>query len=228
MLQRIKIKLKSNLFVYSLYTATKMRLFNSKYNIVNSNTDMCVEAYPSSANTFLQYLLEELNDQLILAHHSHSTPNMKKAIIKNKPLIVIIRHPRDAIASRLARFPHINKGFAIYEYKEFYSYVYRNHKKTFIITFKDITENPYSVLRRLDELYNFNLNIQDLRQAIENVKERIKDDEKDVSKLALPSDERDKLKKSIKNTIIEHKGYNKCEKTYNNIIDLINTKQKIK
>ncbi|QHS23473.1 sulfotransferase domain-containing protein [Virgibacillus sp. MSP4-1] len=224
MFQTIKVLLKSNEFIYSIYSSYKNNFQNGKYNIVNKRTDICIEAYPSSANTFLQYLVKENYNGLNIAHHSHSIPNLKKAIRKKVPMIVIIRKPKDAISSRITRFS-TNTRYAILEYKYFYEFVYKHKEDILVLNFEDVIKQPLKVLKDIRDYVNFDMNlnsVDNINVVIENVQKRIIEDEKDTEKLALPSDLREEKKQLVKSNIVEDKKFIDCEKVYKKLVSYNN------
>jgi hypothetical protein len=54
-----------------------MRSKKERYSF--ASTDMCVEAYPSSANTFVYNIMKELWPEADIAHHIHFVDNLKRA-----------------------------------------------------------------------------------------------------------------------------------------------------
>jgi len=61
-------------------------------------TDICIEGYPRSGNTFAVLMFNMAND-VHIAHHTHCTGQIARALRYGIPAVVLIRHPIDAITS---------------------------------------------------------------------------------------------------------------------------------
>ncbi|TFB14178.1 hypothetical protein E3U55_14105 [Filobacillus milosensis] len=222
MLQQFRINLKSNLLIYKYYANFKNRFMNGHYSLAKTGIDLCIEAYPSSANTYLQSLLEEVNKDLTTAHHTHSVANMKMALVNDIPLVVIIRKPLDAITSRLVRFPNTNTNFALLEYYSFYSYVLNNINNLVIINFSELINSPLGVIERVNPRLSQNKQIDiskiDIERIVENTKKKIIEGENDNEKLALPSEKRELEKDHIKSVLEQNEILIDCDKIYNEIL----------
>jgi len=86
----IKNLAKNNIFFHTVYKSLKNNVFLYKLNLifkdqqnllVDTNTDICINGYPRSGNTFLTVLLDRLTeDYFKIAHHTHTLVNFKLAI----------------------------------------------------------------------------------------------------------------------------------------------------
>ncbi|WP_176521814.1 hypothetical protein [Longimonas halophila] len=71
--------------------------------LVDQDTDICIEGFPRSANSFAAGAFEAAQSHNIrLAHHTHVAANAMRACERGIPAIVLIRDPRDAIVSNIA------------------------------------------------------------------------------------------------------------------------------
>ena len=102
---KIKAYIKSNPILYRFVIYIKRFCGqNNKNFLCNKSTDLCLEAYPSSANSFLCRVLKYSNKGLKIGQHTHSIANIKIALKYNIPVVAIIRNTLDAISSRVVRF----------------------------------------------------------------------------------------------------------------------------
>lgn len=76
----------------------------STSQICGPDKDICVEGYPSSANSFLLNVLRQIRPDLTIASHTHSVANIKLAEKHGVPWVLLMRKPVQAVASRVARF----------------------------------------------------------------------------------------------------------------------------
>lgn len=67
--------------------------------IVGPTTEVCVEGYPRSANTFTHEALTSANPGLEIAHHVHQPAQVMRAARFGIPCVVLVRDPAPAIAS---------------------------------------------------------------------------------------------------------------------------------
>ncbi len=75
----IRSLLRRNLFFVSL--RLRSRGENPKDYIVKKDvTDICIDGYPRSANSFSVRMFQQANPDTHIAHHTHSIANIQKAI----------------------------------------------------------------------------------------------------------------------------------------------------
>lgn len=84
------------------------RLYNWTYRLrdgyadrlVTDATDVCIEGFPRSANSFAVGAFEYAQDEaLSIAHHNHVPAPVLNAVRRDLPTIVLIRYPVDAVVS---------------------------------------------------------------------------------------------------------------------------------
>ena len=68
--------------------------------LVTDATDLCVEGFPRSANSFAVGAVEQAQDApLSIAHHNHVPAPILNAVRRDLPTVVLIRDPVDAVIS---------------------------------------------------------------------------------------------------------------------------------
>ena len=97
------------------------RLRNSQ-TVVHPATDLLIEGYPRSANTWTEALIREASaHQLALAHHSHAAAHVMVARKLGVPSVVLFRDPDDAVASFLLLHDNMpDARGAFLDYAHFY------------------------------------------------------------------------------------------------------------
>jgi hypothetical protein len=70
-----------------------------KRTALDSSTDLLIEGFPRSGNTFLLAWIARANPDLRIASHMHSIANVRAALRSGVPVVVVIRPPEAAIAS---------------------------------------------------------------------------------------------------------------------------------
>jgi hypothetical protein len=82
---------------------TVMRRRHPEWFLVAADTDVVMEGYQSCGNTFARKAMEHANPQARIASHSHSWANVARGLRLGKPVVVLLRHPLDAVASHAVR-----------------------------------------------------------------------------------------------------------------------------
>ena len=115
------------------------RFFKIKKFFINKNTDLVIEGFPRSGNSFLEACFKVLNKNIILAHHTHSVAQVKMGIKKNLPVILLIRDPSEATKSAYFFYKKkLSYNFLIKEYIGFYESLIIYKKNTIVLDFKKI------------------------------------------------------------------------------------------
>jgi len=66
---------------------------------VRNDTEITIDGFQRSANTYAYYYFKELNPEIKIAHHSHSFRQIIYSVEKKIPTILLIRDPFDTILS---------------------------------------------------------------------------------------------------------------------------------
>lgn len=157
------------LFRY-LYTFSK----NKSHVVKKRNTDLVIEGFPRSANSFLCQTIKELtNKKIRIASHLHFPFQIECAVKENIPVILLIRNPRDAIASLVLRDGNISVKLALFYYLVFHKRLlpYRNH--IFVVEFRVLTENINNVIININKKYGFQIPVNnkiDVKEIFEILK----------------------------------------------------------
>ena len=176
------------------------------YRLAGKNSDFCLEGYPSSGNSFLYTVLMHLKGDLEIASHSHSVANIKAALARGLPSVVVIRQPVDAIASRIARFGGGVDG-CIAEYLSFYGYVESQRQRLLLLPFAMVTSDTRTAVERIVAATGIVLPLERLDQACRDAKERMRsfaEERGRAAKVSLPSAERDRQKQALRQAIEAH------------------------
>ncbi|MEX2451511.1 MAG: hypothetical protein WD407_11700 [Rhodospirillales bacterium] len=117
-------------------------------HLCDRTTDLCIEGYPSSGNSFSYAVLRLANERLRIAHHCHSVANLELALGYAIPAVCLIRDPENAITSRLARFGGDLRD-AVLEYVDFYDFTLRHLDRLTVVTFEEVTQHTGVFLDRV-------------------------------------------------------------------------------
>jgi hypothetical protein len=200
---RVILYVKQSRLLYTIYSKVKMEGF-----FVEPDTDICIEGFPRSGNTFLCKLVKELNPDLKTANHKHSVGHIKHAFYLNKPVVILIRDPLDAITSELIRYSGDGKKiskhlYTINRYIQFYDYVSKVSNQVILVTFAELTQDTERVLYELERkyaLWEAHVDYGRVAQEVLNkMKSKINEDNLYVN--SAPTELRDKIKIEVKDNL---------------------------
>lgn len=167
--------------------------------LVKSNTNIVIEGFPRSANTFSVVALNYANsNNLKIAHHTHSPAQVIKGIRLGIPVLILVRNPRDAIASLLIREPLISLTQAINSYVNFYQSIYEHNQKFVIASFEEIINDYHSSIKKINNKFSTNfIAITPQNKELKEIFKQIESFEDKETKRARPSLEKNKFKNKI-------------------------------
>jgi hypothetical protein len=118
---------------------------------VTASTDLVIEGYPRSANTFAVAAFEQAQPGAVrVAHHLHVPAQVIRAAHLGVPALVLIRNPRDAILSFLVRDPGLGIRQAIRWYIAFHEALEPYRESFVLATFEDVTRDFGEVIHRIN------------------------------------------------------------------------------
>jgi hypothetical protein len=122
---------------------------------VDAETELAIEGFPRSANTFATVAFQISQPQPVrLAHHLHAPSQIIATVRAGKPAVVLVRHPRDAAVSLVIRAPHITMSLALAGYGRFYAPL-RPFSAGFVVAqFDDVVVDFGSVVRDMNDRFN--------------------------------------------------------------------------
>ena len=206
------------------FILTHYKVWANRY-LVNENTSLCLEGFQSSGNSFLNALLNHLNPDIQVAHHTHSLANVRQALKKSIPVVVLIRHPLEAVSSRISRFSDNSLADQILkEYIDYYQYILKYQAAMIIIPFETLVGNLSTVVTTISERSNIPFDTSDLETKVTEVKTYIQvwsDEHGDQSTISLPTRQRENHKKEIQKHITTLSSYKRALSCYEAIRDAL-------
>ena len=121
---------------------------------VSRTSDIVIEGYPRSGNTFAVVAFRQAQGRKIeIAHHLHAAAQIKRAARLNVPAIVLIREPSEAILSLMVRDPNASIRWALHSYIRFYSAVVPYLDKTVVAPFETVISDFADTIRMVNTRY---------------------------------------------------------------------------
>jgi hypothetical protein len=110
--------------------------------IVTQATDLVVEAFPRSGNTFTVTALQHSQPRrLNIAHHCHAPAQLIRAVRLRKPALLIVRQPKDAVLSFVLRHPSISMELGLKSWLHFHRALLPYLHGMVITTFDQVTSD---------------------------------------------------------------------------------------
>ena len=110
------------------------------------STDVVVEGFPRSANTYLVEALKmQLNGHANIAHHLHDVSQLTRSEKLALPCFVIIRNPVDAVVCWKLKSPQLRTSMMFKAYKKFYDCCEKADHIT-LLDYNEVINNTSSVV----------------------------------------------------------------------------------
>ena len=122
--------------------------------VLGPDTDIVIEGFPRSANTFAVTAFELAQERPVtVAHHLHAAAHVVRAAQAGVPVIVLVRAPEDAIASVVARKPSLDPAAAAAAYLRFYEGVAAVLDACVVAEFRQVVDDFGGVIERTNRAY---------------------------------------------------------------------------
>jgi hypothetical protein len=162
------------------------------------HTDLVVEGFPRSANTFVKAAFVDANPDCTVASHLHVARSVRRAVRMGLPTVVLVRDPVDAVASLLVRDPRVDPRTALRAYQRFLVGVLPVIDRVVVAPFEQAVADPTAVVLAVDERFDrtFAPPAHDpdsrarIRAAVERMEHEFAGGVVDERAVARPSDER--------------------------------------
>ncbi len=173
---------------------------------VRRDTQVVIEGYPRSANTFAYVAFAMAQPAPVrIAHHLHSVAQVRRGVRLGLPTIVLIREPREAILSLAIRREQGDVQWAVDEYVDFYTAMTPLLERVVIADFHEVTNDFGSVIRRLnrrfgtafEEFMHSDERVAACYQQIDEIERYHAGGEVRATHVARPSADRNELKRAL-------------------------------
>lgn len=119
--------------------------------VVKHDTELVIEGFPRSANTFALFAFQKAQDQPVrIAHHLHAQSQIELGVRYGLPVITLIREPIGAVTSLVTRHPENGVKESLLQYLKFYSSVAKLAEQVVIAEFDTVINDYGSIIRRVN------------------------------------------------------------------------------
>jgi len=197
-----------------------------KNAIIRSDSDICIEGFQRSGNTFFHFAFKRWNRGCKRAHHTHSVGQVLRAIQLGKPTIVLIRNPADAVSSLLVKDLNLEVGNALKSYIDFYAKLAPLHMHFVIGKFEDVIDQPGILIQKINEKYDTDFHFKTLteknkdryKQIIQNAN-ATRESTSAWQRSSVPSEAKNEAKRKVKEAIEKNPLFVESQKIYHTFIN---------
>ncbi len=119
--------------------------------VLQAGTELVIEAYPRSANTFCAVAFQISQPRPVrLAHHLHAAAQVVGAARRRVPVLVPVRHPRDCAISVAIRSEHVSLRQALEAYRRFHEAILPYRDACHVALFEDVVTDFGQVVKDLN------------------------------------------------------------------------------
>ena len=130
--------------------------------LVTRDTDVVIEGFPRSANTFsVEAFVSCQRKPVKVAHHYHAAAQIRLGVQWKIPTIVLIRNPKDAVISYLIYESSYSATSCLKEYLRFYTAVFPYRENFITAEFDEVVSEFGKVMDRLNQRFGTNFDVFD-------------------------------------------------------------------
>ena len=214
-MSNLLIWLRNRIFRVRQFTARYPWMFFTLYQLspinrklmVTRKTRITIEGYPRSANTYAVYAFRHSNPDIgwdEIGHHLHVQAQILRSRDYGVPVILLIRHPLEAVRSLVVRHRFIPVDEALEDYTRFYTDLLPLCDSFVIVDFEKAISDMGGVIDHLNQKFGTSYNIfpghdEAAKAAVfaEIDKRNEKMDKGRVSHLYRPDEGKDVLKGAV-------------------------------
>lgn len=179
---------------------------------VGKNTELVIEGFPRSANSFAVGAFQSAQSRpIVIANHLHAPAQILLAARRDIPTLVLIRQPADAVISMNAlhlelsdiqhRSPRNNTlEQLLRSYIRFYKTIMPYQEKYIVGVFEEVTSDFGAVIEKLNQRFNTKFSV------FNHTEEKVQKIWQNQGMHAGPSNQRQEFKKFLKNELESDKN----------------------
>ena len=189
-------------------------------SIISKESDICIEGFQRSGNSFFFRVFKKYNREAAIAHHMHASMQILKALDYKVPTVVLIRRPEDAIASLLTWDDTLRLGIAIRAYIDFYKALIPIKNEFVIARFTDVTTNPSRIINLINKRYNTDFVVPSLNEKdLEDLKLNLHKNQTNELVSPVPNPAKELLNQKNKKLVLAHSLFKNADEIYHAFVN---------
>lgn len=230
----IRRYLRKSPFLFMPFARWKWKIWHKKHGFesgsipADNSTDILIEGFPRSGNTFASTAFKISQDKYVkVAHHLHSAGHVIYAVKNNIPCLVLVRRPEDAILSLLLYDGNITIKHALLDYISFYESIKSYRNGYVLANFDSVVSNFGKVVEIINAKFNKEFNIfvhsqENVKKVFEEIKTGSRNTYGTEEVSVVPTTKRKSEKEKIRSCYHQNQNYSlkkRADQLYNEIID---------
>ncbi len=204
----------------SLYYLLFAHRFPYNHMRVTPNTELCIEGFPRSANSYAVVAFKLVNPKVKVAHHLHVPAQVLKSVELHIPTVLLIRAPEDAVTSFLIFQRSREVDYYLNLYRKFYETLLPVVDRVLVIDFRlvvgDVNQMIAGINTRFHRDYAL---IEPLDDRKADILSRLEKYNRQffggkVHRSVLPSGERDLWKAELKVRVEQSPAFSAARNVY--------------
>lgn len=187
--------------------------------LTTSETDICIEGFPRSANSYLEMIFRLQNPNAKCAHHLHVPMQVIRAVQLDIPCIVLIRNPVDAVASVLVADRALSIRLAVESYINFYRQIERVRDKVVVAHFDRVVAEANAVISDVNRKYGTAFNtdqsvVPDEGKVFEKLEQKNTRLNRSTALVPIPTEAKKKAKQDVLGQLLQEPTLREAEQIY--------------
>src|SRR5205809_1965765 len=179
--------------------------FTGRDCYTTKDTDIVIDGYPRSANTYATCAFElAQSKKIVIANHIHKKSQFLLAEKYNIPAILLIRNPLDCISSLLIRQPKYDPVVLFQGYYLLYNGL-KNSDGFVVGDFDNVINDYAKIIKCVNNKFGKNFNLYNKTEENENIVRHIVQNQDELKnaadygeRVAYPNEDRKKMLTEIK------------------------------
>ena len=130
----------------------------------NPDSQLCMEGYQRSGNSYLYMCLSISNPLLKVGHHIHGIAHVRYALRRQIPVVVLVREPAESLASLLTWDNRLQLGIALDSYIRFHKQLKKLKYEILLVDFVELVTDVDAVIRKINQRFDLKLNCLNLTE----------------------------------------------------------------
>ena len=125
---------------------------------IGEDTGLVVEGFPRAGNTFVVYALQSASGNgLQVASHVHHPSQVKLAVKRDIPTVLVVREPIATLSSYLTYAQHGRPSGVLKEYISYHEELLPYVDRLLVCDFEESTSDMSSVIARINQRYSMEI-----------------------------------------------------------------------
>ncbi|HZP14425.1 MAG TPA: hypothetical protein VFA96_01280 [Nocardioides sp.] len=131
----------------------RIRRRGGQVAVVTPASEIMIEGYQGSANSFARAAFLHANPTVQVASHVHAVAHVERGLDLGVPVMVLLREPESAAVSYVQRFPHVSVPTAITRYTRFHRRLWPLRDRVLLVGFDLVTTDFGRAITALNDRF---------------------------------------------------------------------------